>query len=99
MNILVEQNGDQLNVKPEGRLDTGTAPELLEKVSPSLDGINTLILDFQDVDYISSAGLRVLLNFEQIMEDRGGVMELYHVSDIVRDVFDITGFLGFLNIK
>ena len=99
MNIHVDLNGDQLMARPEGRLDTGTSPELLEKVGPKLENVSTLILDFQDVDYISSAGLRVLLNFEQIMEDKGGMMELHHVSDIVRDVFDITGFLDFMNIK
>ena len=63
-----------------------------------LGGIDELTLDFEALDYISSAGLRVLLTFEQELEEQGKTMRLCHVNDIIRDVFDVTGFLEILTI-
>lgn len=98
LNIVKKQEGDVLNVKMEGRLDTNTAPEFQREVEPLLDGISELALDFEKVDYISSAGLRVLLTFEQELEEQNKKMVLCHVNDIIRDVFDVTGFLEILTI-
>lgn len=98
LNITKKQEGTALTVILEGRLDTNTAPEFQAEVEPMLSGINELTLDCKALDYISSAGLRVLLTFEQELEGQGKTMQLCHVNDIIRDVFDVTGFLEILNI-
>ena len=98
LNITKKQEGTALTVILEGRLDTNTAPEFQAEVEPMLGGINELMLDCKALDYISSAGLRVLLTFEQELEGQGKTMQLCHVNDIIRDVFDVTGFLEILNI-
>ena len=98
LNITKKQEGTALTVALEGRLDTNTAPEFQAEVEPMLGGINELTLDCKALDYISSAGLRVLLTFEQELEGQGKTMQLCHVNDIIRDVFDVTGFLEILNI-
>lgn len=98
LNIAKKQEGTALTVILEGRLDTNTAPEFQAEVEPMLGGINELTLDCKALDYISSAGLRVLLTFEQELEGQGKTMQLCHVNDIIRDVFDVTGFLEILNI-
>ena len=99
LNIVKTQEGDALTVALRGRLDTNTAPIFQEEIEPLLGGISGLSLDFEQVDYISSAGLRVLLLFQQELEEQGKPMVLRHVSDIIRDVFDVTGFLDFLTIE
>ena len=99
LNIVKKQDGDTLTVKLDGRLDTNTAPVFQREVEPMLDGISKLVLDFKKVDYISSAGLRVLLTFEQELEEQDKAMELIHVNEIIHDVFDVTGFLEILTIK
>ena len=98
MSITKNQNGDQLTVKIVGRLDTNTAPEFQKAVEPQLPAVKSLVLDFGGVDYVSSAGLRVLLTLEQEMEEKNGTMELHNVSDVVKDIFNITGFLDILTI-
>ena len=98
LNITKKQEGTALTVILEGRLDTNTAPEFQAEVEPMLSGINELTLDCKALDYISSSGLRVLLTFEQELEGQGKTMQLCHVNDIIRDVFDVTGFLEILNI-
>jgi len=98
LNIEKIQAGDALTVKLEGRLDTFTSPTLLQEVEPLLDNISKLTLDFEKVEYISSAGLRVLLTFEQTLEEQNKVMEISKINEIVRDVFGVTGFLDLLTI-
>ena len=98
LNIVKTQEGDALTVTLEGHVDTNTAPKLKKEVEPLLDGISRLNLDFEKVDYISSAGLRVLTVFEQIMEEQDKPMELIHVSEIIRNVLDVTGFLDVLTV-
>ena len=98
MSITKNQNGDQLTVKIVGRLDTNTAPEFQKAVEPQLPAVKSLVLDFGGVDYVSSAGLRVLLTLEQEMEEKNGTMELHNVSDVVKDILNITGFLDILTI-
>ncbi|MBR7074109.1 MAG: STAS domain-containing protein [Oscillospiraceae bacterium] len=98
LNITKKQEETALTVALEGRLDTNTAPDFQAEVEPMLGGIDELTLDFEALDYISSAGLRVLLTFEQELEEQGKTMRLCHVNDIIRDVFDVTGFLEILTI-
>ncbi len=98
LNIVKKQDGDTLTVKLDGRLDTNTAPDFQTEMEPLLNDISKLVLDFEKLDYISSAGLRVLLTFEQEMEEQEKTLELTHVNDIIHDVFDVTGFLDILTI-
>ena len=98
MTITKTQNGSALTIALEGRLDTMTAPELEAELKKSLDGTESLILDFSKLDYISSAGLRVLLSAHKIMSPKGG-MKVTHVNEIVQEVFEVTGFADILTIE
>jgi anti-sigma B factor antagonist len=98
MALKTHRDGDQLTVYLEGRLDRNAAPELQEELEPMLPGVGRLLLDFQNVDYVSSAGLRALLKLRQTMEDQQGQMTLCHINELVMDVFDVTGFLEILEI-
>lgn len=98
MKITKNMNGTELIISLEGRLDTTTAPELEQALKDSMDGANTLTLDFGKLDYISSAGLRVLLSAHKAMSKKGG-MKVIHVNDMVSEVFDVTGFADILTIK
>ncbi len=97
MTINKQQNGAALTLALEGRLDTVTSPEL-ENELKALDGVDTLTLDFSKLDYISSAGLRVLLSAHKQMSAKGG-MKVTNVNEIVREVFDVTGFADILTIE
>ncbi len=81
-----------------GRLDTQTAPELDKELSTVLDGCENLIFDMEGLEYISSAGLRIILKAQKAMKAQGS-MKLVHVNESVMEVFDITGFLDFLIIE
>ena len=98
MVINKKQDGSALVVALEGRLDTTTAPELEQELKSSLDGITDLTLDMTNLDYISSAGLRVLLSAHKIMLKQGK-MKVTNVSEIVREVFEVTGFSDILTIE
>ena len=97
MKINKKQNGTALEIALEGRLDTTTAPEL-EKELKDLTGVNELTLDFAGLEYISSAGLRVLLSAHKAMSRKGG-MKVTHVNEIVNEVFEVTGFSDILTIE
>ena len=98
MTITKQLNGDALTIALEGRLDTITAPDLEKELKESLDGVNALTLDFAKLDYISSAGLRVLLSAHKALSRKGG-MKVTHVSEIVNEVFEVTGFADILTIE
>ena len=98
MNIEKKLEGTVLTIALEGRLDTTTSPDLEETLAASLDGVTALVFDFTKLDYLSSAGLRVLLSAQKRM-NRQGSMKLVHVNDAVKEVFDITGFADFLTIE
>ena len=98
MTITKEKNGNAVLVALEGRLDTMTAPELEEELNRSMPEADTLTLDFSKLDYISSAGLRVLLSAHKTMSGKGG-MKIIHVNEIVGEVFEITGFIDILTIE
>ena len=98
MIINKKQDGSALVIALEGRLDTTTAPELEAELKTCLDGITDLTLDLTNLDYISSAGLRVLLSAHKTMMKQGQ-MKVTNASEIVREVFDVTGFSDILNIE
>ena len=98
MKITKNVNGSNLEIALEGRLDTKTAPELETELKNSLEGIDSLTLDFSKLEYISSAGLRVLLSAHKTMSPKGG-MKVKNVIEIVREVLDVTGFSDILTIE
>ena len=98
MTIAKELNGSTLTIALEGRLDTLTAPELEAELGKDLPGAEILVLDFSKLDYISSAGLRVLLSAHKTMSKKGG-MVVTNVNEMVREVFDVTGFSDILDIE
>ena len=98
MNITMNRDGNDLTVALEGRLDTLTAPDFEKKLEPALEGVEKLVFDFGTLEYISSAGLRVLLTAMQIMEDQGE-MTVKNVCPEVMDVFEVTGFVDDLTIE
>lgn len=98
MIINKKQDGSALVVALEGRLDTTTAPELEQELKNSLDGVTDLTLDLAKLDYISSAGLRVLLSAHKTMMKQGQ-MKVTNASEIVKEVFEVTGFCDILNIE
>ena len=98
MTINKNQNGTALEIALEGRLDTMTAPELEAELNNSLQNADSLTLDFSKLEYISSAGLRVLLSAHKAMSSKGG-MKVTKVNEIVREVFEVTGFADILTIE
>ena len=98
MKVDVKKDSENLLVNPEGRIDTVTAPEFSKAINDSMEGVKNLIIDFEKVEYISSAGLRVLLSMQKTMSKMGS-MKLTHVSDVIMDVFNITGFVDILTIE
>ncbi len=98
MTINKTVEGGKLIIAPEGRLDTMTSPQLDAELDNSLKGVSELVFDFAGLDYISSAGLRVLLKAQKAM-NRQGSMVIRNVSDEIRDIFDVTGFLDIMTIE
>ena len=82
----------------EGRLDTVTAPELEGALKEVLDGLSSLTMDFEKLEYISSAGLRVLLSAQKTMAGQGE-MKIIHVNDTIMEIFEVTGFVDILTIE
>ena len=97
MTIEKKMNGNELVIALDGRLDTMTSPELEAELNQSLAGADSLTLDFSKLEYISSAGLRVLLSAHKAMSAKGG-MKVTNVNEIVQEVFEVTGFADILNI-
>ena len=98
MKLEFNKNGENLIVTLEGRLDTTTAPELEKTINGEGEALTNLVLDFKGIDYISSAGLRVLLTAQKKMNVQGS-MELVNVSEAVMDIFEMTGFADILVIR
>ena len=97
MKINKTNEGEKLTISIEGRLDTTTSPELSKELDSSLEGVTQLVFDLEKLDYISSSGLRVLLSAQKAMNGKG-TMVVKNVSEMVMEVFDITGFTDILNI-
>ena len=98
LNITKEKNGNDLTLALEGRLDTTTAPELENVVKNELGGVTSLVVDMTKLEYISSAGLRVLLSGQKVMNAQGD-MVIKNASDDIMEIFDVTGFTDILNIE
>ena len=97
LNITKNANGSDLKVILEGRLDTTTAPQLEAALGEALSGVTALTFDFAKLEYISSAGLRVLLFAKKTMD--GKPMTLRNASDEIVEIFDMTGFTGFFTFE
>lgn len=98
MTIEIKKNENKVIIEVGGRLDTITAPVLEQRINESIIGINTLILDFKGLEYISSAGLRVLLGTQKKIQ-KNGSMKLINVCEDVMEVFEMTGFADILTIE
>lgn len=97
MIINKKLEGTKLEILLEGRLDTTTSPSLEAELKQSVDGITELIFNFEKLEYISSAGLRILLASQKVMNKQGS-MVVKNVNDLIAEVFEVTGFLGILTI-
>ena len=97
MKIDLKKEDKKLTIKLDGKLDTNTSPELDSKMS-ELEGMEEVIIDMKDLDYISSAGLRVLLSMQKVM-NKQGKMTIINVCDNVMDIFEVTGFSDILTIQ
>ena len=98
LNIEKKENASELTVALTGRLDTTTAPELETELKASLDGVTALTIDMTGLDYISSAGLRVLLSAQKLM-NKQGEMKIVHVNETILEIFEVTGFSDILTIE
>jgi len=98
MTIQKTANAAELTVALTGRLDTTTAPQLESELKASIEGVETLILDFAALDYLSSAGLRVLLAAQKIM-NKQGKMIVKNVNETIAEIFEVTGFCDILTIE
>ena len=98
MNIVKTKNKDTLTIKVEGRIDSATAPELESTVKSNIEQCKELVFDFEKLDYISSAGLRILLGAQKIMKDKEK-MKVKNVNDTINEIFEVTGFSYILNIE
>ena len=98
MTIVKNLNGTELNIAIAGRLDTTTAPQLEAELKMSIGGIEKLVLDFAELEYLSSAGLRVLLSTQKAM-NKQGEMIIKNVNETINEIFEVTGFIDILTIE
>ena len=96
MNINKNLEGEKLTVSLEGRLDSNTSRILEEELFDSLDGITTLIFDFENLEYLSSAGIRVILSAYSVLEDNGGKATIINPNEEIVEIFEITGLTDIL---
>ena len=100
MNIEKKENGNEITILPVGRLDSNTAPQLEEMIQANIDSAEKMILDFEGLEYLSSAGLRVLLSaHKSFMKKENGELTICNVNETIHEVFEVTGFLDILNIE
>ena len=98
MNLIKNVDGTHLCISLEGRLDTTTAPQLEEELKQSMEAMTELHLDFGKLEYLSSAGLRVILAAQKIM-NKQGKMVIHNVNETIMEVFEVTGFIDILTIE
>ena len=98
LNINKAKEGSKLNITVEGRLDTTTAPELEDVIKDEINGVTELVIDLDKLEYISSAGLRVLLAAQKIMMKQGQ-MVVTNPNDVIKEIFEVTGFSDILTIE
>ena len=98
MTITKTADGSKLTIALGGLLDTVTAPDLERELKASLDGVTELTFDFENLEYISSAGLRILLLAQKIMNQQGE-MKIRKVREVIMEIFEVTGFTDILSIE
>lgn len=98
MTIEKKLNGAELKMVLAGRMDTSTAPQFETELKNNISGVEKLILDFANLEYISSAGLRVILTAQKIM-NKQGKMVIRNVNEVISEVFEITGFIDILTVE
>jgi len=98
MTIEMKKNGSTIEIALDGRLDTVTSPELDARLKEELPGVGNVIFDFAKLEYVSSAGLRVLLSAQKAMNGQGGTLKVVNVNETVMEIFDVTGFSDILTI-
>ncbi len=98
MTIDKKQQGTDLEIILTGRLDTTTAPQLEAELKQSINGVTSLVMDFAGLEYISSAGLRVLLSAQKVMNKQGS-MVVRHANETIMEVFEVTGFTDILTVE
>ncbi len=98
MTIEKLENGKELTMLLTGWLDTTTAPQLEGELKNGLDGVESLVLDFKELEYLSSAGLRILLAAQKTM-NKQGKMVIRNVNEVIQEVFEVTGFADILTIE
>ena len=98
--MIIEKNlnGTELTVAITGRLDTTTAPQLEAELRQNITGVEKLVLDFATLEYLSSAGLRVLLAAQKVM-NKQGEMVIKNVNETINEIFEVTGFIDILTIE
>ena len=98
--MIIEKtlNGTELTITITGRLDTTTAPQLEAEFKQSISGVEKLVLDFAGLEYLSSAGLRVLLAAQKVM-NKQGEMIIRNVNETINEIFEVTGFIDILTIE
>lgn len=100
MEIKKMQEGTDLTMEINGRLDTNAAPKLIDEINESLvDGVESFVLDMKDCDYVASSGLRAILNAQKKMNALHGTMVVKNVIDDVMEVFEMTGFADILTFE
>jgi len=99
MATTFEQSGSVLTVKPEGRIDTKTSPILESDIQKYIDSTDNIILDFTNVDYISSGGMRVLLALHKRLKKKGGTLKVINVKDSIYDIFKLVGFHSMVEVS
>ena len=97
MEIENIRNGDSLTCKVKGRLDTNTAPAMMDNLD--LNGVKDLVFDLSEVDYVFSAGLRVFLQAQKIMNSNGGKMRIINVDPAIKSIFEMVGFANIMDIE
>ncbi len=98
MTIEIKKNKEEVIMEITGRLDTTTAPALEQTINENIEGVKSLILDLKSLEYVSSAGLRVLLSAQKKMQ-QVGAMKVINVCELVMEVFEMTGFADILTIE
>lgn len=98
MEINKTLNGTELTIELSGRLDTRTAPNLEAEMKRSLNGVSLLVFDLNNLEYVSSAGLRIFLMSQKVM-NKQGKMIVKNVKDVIMDIFEVTGFVDILTIE
>ena len=97
--VHFEKEADLLKVCPVGRLDTVTSPMVLDRLKPQLAEISAVVMDFAQVDYISSGGMRMLFAVQEDLAKKGGTLKLIHVNDYIQEIFRLTGMSEMIEIE